>query len=105
MTNLEKVYTVWTNLEKTYAKKGGGKSRLDFLKQLLGYSAEDNSDNVEDLKVMMKKDFVENDDSIKKLQLVEAILKAAGLLVRLYADNKKVDTSDEDPSVLQKYCV
>ena len=76
MLNIEKVCAVWDNLEENYSTKGSGKTRIEFLKYLIGYKSETN-DSVECIKMSVKKDLPDSEEFVIKFNSLVSKLERA----------------------------
>ena len=74
MSNIDKVYNIWEDLEDSYQKIGKG-SREDFLGSLLG--VKDGKAHTEQLLAMLRKNFTETPENVSKLKFLEGKIEAA----------------------------
>ena len=74
MSNFEKIYSVWSNIEETYASKGQGLSRVEFLKKMIG-----SDKSIVHLKSMSMKDFTGTEEDQVSINDFFNILEEARL--------------------------
>lgn len=57
---IDKVYSIWSDLEKSYKSMGKGESRLMFLQRLAGYVSDNNTTKLDSLKTAIAADSSRN---------------------------------------------
>lgn len=94
-SNLEKQEQFWKNAERNF-RGWGGRSRLGFLRELLGYNRKKEG-MVSNLKAMIRNDLGEDEESISRYNAV------CGMLDKMaeYAESSAREIDDLDSFVLQ----
>ena len=77
MTNLDKVYGVWENIESVYAKQNKGKSRYEFALMMIG-----SDDSLVKLRERVNQDFDGLAESTAKLNKLFSVLERAKMRLK-----------------------
>lgn len=77
MTNLDKVYDVWENIESVYAKQNKGKSRYEFALMMIG-----SDDSLVKLRERVNQDFDGMAESTAKLNKLFSVLERAKMRLK-----------------------
>jgi hypothetical protein len=89
MSNLDKVAEIWRDVDEAYVRIGGGLSKADFLRKLLGNG---NFDDVRNLLGKLSKDVLDGEDSVEFSSLQKVLLSMENLYDQIPDDLESINS-------------